>query len=119
MASRVVRVWKGYGTVEGADAYCRTHFAATVLPALRALEGFLDANVLVRRLGDETEVVVATVWESIEAVTAFAGGDYERAVVEPIVSELLTRFDENVSHFELALAAARIAQPSSSSEKAT
>jgi hypothetical protein len=61
----------------------------------------------VRSCGDETEVVVATVWESIGAVKAFAGDDYERAVVEPIVSDLLTRFDEHVTHFTLALADAR------------
>jgi heme-degrading monooxygenase HmoA len=105
MRKRVVRVWKGYGTAEGVDEYCRKHFAETVLPGLRALDGFLDANALVRSRGDETEVVVATVWESIEAVKAFAGEDYERAVVEPIVRDLLTRFDKHVTHFTLAHAA--------------
>lgn len=105
MTTRVVRVWKGYGTAEGAGEYCRRHFPETVLPQLRALDGFLDANVLVRSSGNETEVVVATVWESIEAVKAFAGDDYERAVVEPIVGDLLERFDEHATHFTLALAA--------------
>lgn len=104
MVARVVRVWRGYGTAEGVDRYCRMHFADTVLPQLRALDGFLDANVLIRSAGDETEVVVATVWESLEAVKAFAGEDYERAVVEPIVGDLLSRFDEHVTHFTLALA---------------
>ena len=107
--SSVVRVWKGYGTAKGADEYCRTHFAETVLPQLQALDGFLDANVLVRSSGDETEVVVATVWESIEAVKAFAGDECERAVVDPIVHDLLTRFDEHVTHFALAFAAHPIA----------
>jgi hypothetical protein len=35
---------------------------------LQALSGFLDANMLVRSVGDVTEAVVATVWESIDAV---------------------------------------------------
>jgi hypothetical protein len=82
----------------------RKRFAETVLPGLRALDGFLDATVLVRSCGDETEAVVATVWESVGAVKAFAGDDHERAVIEPIVSDLLTRFDEHVTHFTLALA---------------
>jgi heme-degrading monooxygenase HmoA len=105
MPGRVVRVWKGYGSAEGVERYCREHFARIVLPGLQELDGFLDANVLVRPYGEQTEVVVASVWESIEAITAFAGDDYERAVVEPIVHELLTRVDEQVTHFTLTLAA--------------
>src|SRR5262245_29076859 len=103
MASHVVRVWKGWGTAEGAELYCREHFAETVLPGLQALDGFLAATLLVRPDGDETEVVVATVWESVEAVKAFAGEEYEHAVVEPHVRNILTRFDERVTHFTLAL----------------
>ena len=105
MTTGVVRIWKGYGSAESVDRYCRTHFAAAVLPQLQALDGFLAANVLTRRFGDETQVVVATVWESIEAIKAFAGDDYERAVVEPVVRDLLTRFDDDVAHFTLALTA--------------
>jgi heme-degrading monooxygenase HmoA len=105
MPGQVVRVWKGYGSAEGVDRYCREHFAGTVLPGLQALDGFLDANVLVRSCGEQTEVVVASVWESIEAIRAFAGDDHEQAVVEPIVHELLSRVDEQVTHFTLALAA--------------
>src|SRR5262249_53862396 len=105
MTTQVVRVWKGYGTAEGVDQYCREHFAKTVLPELQTLTGFHDANVLVRSLPDTTEVVVATTWESIDAVRAFAGDQHERAVVEPIVRDLLERFDDDVKHFSLAFAA--------------
>jgi heme-degrading monooxygenase HmoA len=103
MTTEVVRVWKGYGTPEGVERYCREHLVQTVLPQLQALDGFLAADVLVRSLGDEDEVVVATTWESIEAVKRFAGDDYERAVVEPVARRLLTRFDASASHFALAL----------------
>ena len=47
MAARIVRVWKGYVTADGVQQYCDGHFTKTVLPQLRALEGFLCANVLV------------------------------------------------------------------------
>ena len=43
-------------------------------------------------------------WESVGAVEVFAGASGDRAVVEPVVSELLTRFDEHVTHYTLALA---------------
>ena len=104
VAARIVRVWKGYGTADGVEQYCSNHFANTVLPQLRALEGFLSAKVLVRSLDNETEVVVATVWDSIDSVKAFAGEDYDAAVVEPVVRDLLNRFDDRVTHFTVAVA---------------
>jgi heme-degrading monooxygenase HmoA len=103
MAARIVRVWKGYGTANGVQQYC-DHFTQNVLPRLRALEGFLGAKVLVRSMENETEVVVATGWDSIDSVKAFAGEDYDVAVVEPVVRDLLDRFDERVTHFTVAVA---------------
>ena len=107
MAGQIVRVWGGYGTQAGVDRYCHEHFPNSVLPHLRSIDGFVEVKVMTRQGRDETEVVVATTWESIESVKAFAGEDYERAVVEPVVRELLNRFDERVAHFSVALAASR------------
>lgn len=105
MASRIVRIWSGYGTEAGVDRYCREHFPNSVLPHLRSIDGFVEVKVLTREGRGETEVVVATTWDSIDAVKAFAGEEYEQAVVEPVVRELLTRFDDRVTHFTVALAA--------------
>ena len=104
MAAGIVRVWKGYGTADGVERYCRDHFARTVLPQLRALEGFRSAKVLVRLVDNETEVVVATMWESIDSIKAFAGENINAAVVEPVVRDLLDRFDDRVTHFTIAVA---------------
>jgi heme-degrading monooxygenase HmoA len=105
MPTRVVRVWKGYGTSGGVQRYCDDHFAKTVLPQLRALSGFESATVLVRPVGHETEVVVATVWASMQSVKTFAGDDHDAAVVEPVVRTLLDHFDTRVTHFNVALSA--------------
>jgi hypothetical protein len=102
--NQIVRVWKGYGTVDGVERYCGDHFPNTVLPQLRALEGFISARLLVRSVDNQTEVVVGTVWASLDSVKAFAGEDYEQAVVEPVVQELLDRFDDRVTHFRVAFA---------------
>jgi hypothetical protein len=104
MPARIVRVWKGFGTADGVDRYCGDHFPNIVLPQLRALQGFIGAEVLVRSIDDATEVVVATTWDSLESVKAFAGEDYEQAFVEPVVGELLDRFDDRVAHFSVAFA---------------
>jgi heme-degrading monooxygenase HmoA len=103
VTERVVRMWRGYGSAQEVKRYCDKHFVQTVLPQLRGLTGFVGATVLIRGDGAETELVVQTTWESIDAIKAFAGEDLERAVVEPIVSEILTRFDDHVVHYSIAL----------------
>jgi hypothetical protein len=104
MANQIVRVWKGYGTPAGVDRYYREHFPNSVLPHLRSIEGFVDVKILTRSRHGETELVVATVWDSLDSVKAFAGENYEQAVVEPVVRDLLNRFDDHVTHFTVALA---------------
>ena len=42
-----------------------------------------------------------TYFESIDAVRAFAGEDYEAAVVPREARELLTRFDDRSRHYEV------------------
>ena len=42
-----------------------------------------------------------TYFESLDAVRAFAGEDYELAVVPPEARELLTRFEERSRHYEV------------------
>jgi heme-degrading monooxygenase HmoA len=106
VTGRIARVWKGYGTATGVERYCRDHFAKTVLPKLKTVDGFLDATILVRPLGEHTELVVATVWESLDSVKTFAGDRYEHAVVEPVVRDLLEHFEDEVVHFHVALTAA-------------
>jgi hypothetical protein len=103
MAGQIVRVWKGYGRAAGVDRYCSEHFPNSVLPQLRSINGFVGAKVLTRAGEGETEVVVATTWDSIDSVKAFAGEDYEQAVVDPVVRELLNRFDDRVTHFTVVL----------------
>ena len=68
-------------------------------PALRG------AELLRRDAGDEVAFVTISRFESMEAVQAFAGEDYERAVIEPEARALLSRHDERSEHFEVAIAA--------------
>jgi heme-degrading monooxygenase HmoA len=91
----IARVWRGRGSADGIRRYCHEHFEPVVLPALRNLPGFVAAEVLAA----DDEVVVVTRWESLDAVRRFAGADYETAVVEPVVAELLDSFDQRVRHY--------------------
>lgn len=91
----IARVWRGRGSEEGVLRYCREHFEPVVLPALCRVPGFAGAEVLAA----DDEVVVVTRWESLDAVRGFAGEEYETAVVEPVVAELLDSYDRTVEHY--------------------
>jgi uncharacterized protein len=97
---RILRIWRARSTVEKVGEYIQ--YATTkVFPALRAIEGHRGAYLLRRAVNDAVELVVLTLWESMEAVRKFAGVKAEKAVVDPEARALLTSFDESVRHFEV------------------
>jgi hypothetical protein len=58
--------------------------------------------VISRREIDTTVEFITVMWfESLEAVRAFAGEDYERAVVPAEARPLLLRFDDRSAHYEV------------------
>jgi hypothetical protein len=100
----IVRVWHGWTKPDDADAY--GEFLRTkVLPELNArVEGFRGGCVA-RRHGDgEVEFLVMTQFESLDAVRAFAGEDYEAPVIEPEAAPLLIRCDERAAHYGVVIA---------------
>jgi mannose-6-phosphate isomerase-like protein (cupin superfamily)/heme-degrading monooxygenase HmoA len=97
----ITRLWRGWTRAEDADAYER-FLLDELFPAMRAIDGFAGADVLRRPDGDEEAFVTLTRFASLDAIRAFAGDDYERAVLEPRVRELLSRHDELAQHFETA-----------------
>jgi heme-degrading monooxygenase HmoA len=98
----IARRWRGWaeGRAE-ADAYV-AHFESSVRPQLERTAGFLDATL--ERVQDDAriEIVVVTLWASMNAIRAFAGDDIEAAVVEPAARAVLADFDSRVRHIELA-----------------
>ena len=94
----IVRVWHGW-TSPG-DAYER-FLRETLFAGLRAgVYGFRGGWASRRRSGDEEEFLVMTLFESLDAVRAFAGDDYEAPVIEPEAVRLLIRGDERAAHYE-------------------
>jgi len=94
------RIWHGWTTPENADAY-EALLRSEVLPAIDRVPGFLGAHLLRRDAGGEVEFVTLTLFESLDAVRAFAGEDYETAVVPPEARRLLTHFDARSAHYEV------------------
>jgi heme-degrading monooxygenase HmoA len=98
----IARIWHGWTTPEDADAY-EELLRSEVLPAIRRIDGARGAYVLRDPVEAEVEFVTITLWDSVDAVRAFAGDDYELAVVPPPARRLLTRFDERSRHYEAVI----------------
>ena len=98
----ISRIWHGWTTVKNADKY-EELLRREVLPGINRVEGFLGAHLLRRDLTNEVEFVTITLFDSLNAVRAFAGEDYEKAVVPARARELLSRFDQRSQHYNTLL----------------
>ncbi|HXV85104.1 MAG TPA: antibiotic biosynthesis monooxygenase [Gemmatimonadales bacterium] len=98
----ISRLWRGWTTLQNADAYERL-LRTEVFPGImaRRIPGFHGIQLLRRATEGETEFVTLMWFESVDAVRAFAGNDHERAVVPASARQLLSRFEERSTHFEL------------------
>jgi heme-degrading monooxygenase HmoA len=97
----ITRVWRGWAPADRAQDYVR-HYRSEVLAVLRGVAGFEGARLLQRTTGDETEFVSLTFFDDLDAVRAFAGPNYETAVVADEARDVLVRFDDHVHHYETA-----------------
>ncbi|WP_141585847.1 antibiotic biosynthesis monooxygenase [Actinomadura sp. WMMA1423] len=93
----IARIWRATATAEGAEAY-RDHFTGSVLPALRSVDGHRGAYLFRRDEGDRVELEVMTLWDSLDAIRAFAGADISTAVVEPEARAAVLTYDTTVTH---------------------
>lgn len=94
------RIWHGRTTPENADRYealLRSH----ILPGIHRVPGFRGTYLLRRPTDSGAEFVTITQFESMDAVRAFAGDDFEKAVILPEARDLLLSFDARSEHYEL------------------
>lgn len=99
----IARHWTGWTRVTDADTYERL-LRETVLPGLQRIEGYRGGYVLRRADREEVQFVVVNLFESLEAVKAFAGPDYETAVFEPEARRLLSRVEPKALHYDVRVA---------------
>lgn len=97
----ITRIWHGWTTPENAPLY--EHLLLTeIFPGIasRNVAGYLGISLCKRELEQEVEFVTIMWFDSIDAVRAFAGEDYQVAVVPPRARAVLTRFDPKSAHYE-------------------
>ena len=98
----ISRVWHGWTTPANADAY-EGLLKSEIFGGIqnRQIAGYRGIQLFRRSLGAEIEFVTIMWFDSLDAVRAFAGQDYEIAVVPPKARTLLTRFDARSQHYEV------------------
>ena len=96
----VARIWRGAVRAADGDEYA-VYMRRTGVAAYRSTPGNRGAWMLRRDVGDRTEFVMFTLWDSLAAVKAFAGEDYERAVFYPEDDRYLIERDLESTHYEV------------------
>lgn len=97
----IARVWHGYCKPEHADAY-EAMLKPELLPGVSKVKGYKGSYLLRRNLGGEIEFITIMLWESIDAIRAVAGVDYEIAVIPEERRKHLARYDAKAAHYEIA-----------------
>jgi hypothetical protein len=98
----VCRLWRGWTTPENADAYERI-VRGEVIPGIEArrIPGFRHIDLMKRDLGGEIEFQTLMWFDSLDAIKAFMGDDYEISHVPAAARATLSRFDERAAHFDV------------------
>lgn len=98
----ISRIWHGYTTHANANDY-EALLKSEIFVGIqnRQIDGYRGIQLFRRNLGDEVEFITLMWFDSIEAIQAFAGDDYEVAVVPPKARTLLSRFDARSQHYEV------------------
>jgi heme-degrading monooxygenase HmoA len=97
----IARTWTGTVRRPDADEYAQ-YIRETGFAEYGRTAGNRGAWMLRRDAGDRTEFLMFTLWDSLDAVKAFAGDDYETAVFYPEDDRFLVDRDETSSHWEVA-----------------
>ena len=96
----IARVWHGWTNPEDADRY-ESHLRPELLPGISKMREFRGSYLLRRKAGEEVEFVTVLLCDSIEGIKAFAGPDYETAIIPQERTKYLKRFDAKAAHYEV------------------
>ncbi len=96
----IARIWRGETTAANADAYLdyprRTSVAETpTIPGNRSMQ------ILRRITGERAEFMTIILWESRDAICAFAGEEIEKAVFYPEDNVYLISKELTVTHYDV------------------
>jgi heme-degrading monooxygenase HmoA len=96
----IARAWQGAVRRADAEEYAR-YIHDTGFAEYGRTPGNRGAWMLRRDDGDRTEFITLSLWESVEAIRAFAGDDIEAAVLYPEDERFLIDGESTVTHYDV------------------
>jgi heme-degrading monooxygenase HmoA len=98
----IYRIWHGYTTFGKANAY-ETLLKEEIFTGIsnQQINGYRGIELLRREMKEEIEFITIMWFDSIDSVIAFAGQDYEKAVVPAKAQQLLSYYDQRSQHYEV------------------
>lgn len=101
----IARIWRGATRRSARDRYL-TYLEKTGFAEYGSTEGGLGVLGLRRDVGDRTEFLLVSLWDSMDAVRLFAGPDPRRAVFYPEDERFLIDAELQVDHWEVCFLSA-------------
>jgi heme-degrading monooxygenase HmoA len=98
--SMIARIWRGVVATDDADVYGR-YIDDTGFSAYQETPGNQGAWLLRRDEDGRTEFLAFTLWESVDAIKAFAGEDIEAAVYYAEDERYLIEGEDWVRHYSI------------------
>jgi len=98
----IARLWHGITPASKADAYL-DYLNKTGRRECRATPGNRGVYILRRIDADVAHFLFISLWDSMEAITRFAGAEVDRARYYPEDREFLLEFEPTVTHYEVAV----------------
>jgi heme-degrading monooxygenase HmoA len=96
----IARTWRGTVRRSDAEAYA-AYIRDTGFAEYGQTPGNQGAWMLRRDEGERTEFITLSLWESEDAIRAFAGDDIEAAVLYPEDERYLIDGESNVTHYQV------------------
>ena len=96
----IARIWHGFTAPENADKY-ESMLKPEVLPGISKVAGYKGTYLFRRENGAEVEFITLMLWDSLDALLAVAGEDYEVAIVPEERRKVLSRWDERSQHYQV------------------
>jgi heme-degrading monooxygenase HmoA len=109
----IARIWRGAVRLADADGYAH-YIRQTGFAEYANTPGNRGAWMLRRNQDDRTEFITLSLWDSVDAIRAFAGDDIEAAVPYPEDERYLIGGESTVTHYQVV---DQVQDPSGSGER--
>jgi heme-degrading monooxygenase HmoA len=102
----IARIWRGVTRESDKDTYF-DYLQKTGLKEYASIPGNRGVWVLRRVADGKSEFTLISLWDSWEAIKAFAGPDYENAVFYPEDDKFLLERGPLVTHYDVLAGSAK------------